>query len=1345
MYNSDGDMAMAIWDGRYCIVKEFKEDMVIVKDDTGEYCNLESVVGENPNGGNGHPGITGYLCSNPGDIVPTEEYYFTFDQVSRTITGYSSEGPKNLIIPCTIGGANVEYIGDNAFASMELISVIMPDIILTIGIRAFNDNLISNLELSNSVEIIGTNAFAYNNLTHIVFPDSLRRIENSERYEVCGWVSCWWLDRPSFIGNPLQSVIFGGGLEYIGQSVFRELTTLTAADLSRSNSLTTIATHAFRDTNVNEIIISSSAITINAHAFYNINAINISINSNSLTISESAFQNNRALVAVTLGENINSIGANAFENSKIIDLTLSGTINSIGTGAFQNNLIENINWGNVVVYGLAADAFKNNQLPDVQAFIYDRDLNGAETTVLASYAGANRSNIVIPDNITSLVKASFNGLGLTGTLNTGNGVTLIENSKFASNLLQTVIFGNGVTAIGASAFMSNQIGTLTLGNSLITIGTDAFRANNISNITWGSNVEIIGTNAFAYNNLQNIVFPDSVRRIENSERYQICGQVSCWWVDLPSFIGNPLQSVTFGGGLEYIGQSVFRELTTLTAADLSRSNSLTTIATHAFRDTNVNEIIISSSAITINAHAFYNINAINISINSNSLTISESAFQNNRALVAVTLGENINSIGANAFENSKIIDLTLSGTINSIGTGAFQNNLIENINWGNVVVYGLAADAFKNNQLPDVQAFIYDRDLNGAETTVLASYAGANRSNIVIPDNITSLVKASFNGLGLTGTLNTGNGVTLIENSKFASNLLQTVIFGNGVTAIGASAFMSNQIGTLTLGNSLITIGTDAFRANNISNITWGSNVEIIGTNAFAYNNLQNIVFPDSVRRIENSERYQICGQVSCWWVDRPSFIGNPLQSVTFGSGLEYIGQSVFRELTTLTAADLSRSNSLTTIAAHAFNGTLIAEINIPSSVTTILDSAFASNLGLDLIFVRGKVDASHFGSLGLNWNGSCDNIIYELASCYVYSGNTITGYEDICIGNIEIPDSLGGNIITAITDNAFANKALTRVVIPSTVTTIGANAFAGNNIDPIVVMGKSSSGGFSSVGSNWHGGEYIIYENDNDTCFKVANTTVNGYYLESVCPKNITIPNGITTIAANAFISNGLTSVNFNNVEEIGNDAFKNNNLTSITIPNNVTVIGSNPFTGNLLSSVTVLNGTKFTSLGVNWHGNILKVVFEGDSYERNCFGVTGNVVTNYPLYCPENVVIPASVEGIAITGIGNNAFKSKAVRFVTLGSHIVTIGDNAFESNNIAWVDMNEGIETIGYRTFYNTGLEEVKLPASLMSIGADAFAYNSGLNIIEVLGKTSAADFDHLGSNWNGSCLNIVYLGN
>ena len=98
-------------------------------------------------------------------------------------------------------------------------------------------------------------------------------------------------------------------------------------------------------------------------------------------------------------------------------------------------------------------------------------------------------------------------------------------------------------------------------------------------------------------------------------------------------------------------------------------------------------------------------------------------------------------------------------------------------------------------------------------------------------------------------------------------------------------------------------------------------------------------------------------------------------------------------------------------------------------------------------------------------------------------------------------------------------------------------------------------------------GFEYI----GNDGAATVTGCTVT-------CPATLVIPdtlggNSVTTIGDYAFYNNFLTSVTIgSSVTSIGDSVFHNNALTSVTIGSSVTSIGDAAFENNLLTSVTFL-----------------------------------------------------------------------------------------------------------------------------------------------------------------------------
>ena len=169
------------------------------------------------------------------------------------------------------------------------------------------------------------------------------------------------------------------------------------------------------------------------------------------------------------------------------------------------------------------------------------------------------------------------------------------------------------------------------------------------------------------------------------------------------------------------------------------------------------------------------------------------------------------------------------------------------------------------------------------------------------------------------------------------------------------------------------------------------------------------------------------------------------------------------------------------------------------------------------------------------------------------------------------------------------------------------------------------------------------------DSCFafstNLGQVTITDYYdhesnnpINPACPRAVDIP----------------TMLGGNPVWNIGNLAFFNKQLISLTIPSSVVNIGDSAFGTNELSSVTIPNSV--TSIG-NWafQVNQLTTVSIPDSITNINRGVFyANHITS--------VTIPNSV-----TSIGSYAFMANSLSNVTLPSSITTITASAFAEQSL------------------------------------------------------------------------------
>jgi hypothetical protein len=199
---------------------------------------------------------------------------------------------------------------------------------------------------------------------------------------------------------------------------------------------------------------------------------------------------------------------------------------------------------------------------------------------------------------------------------------------------------------------------------------------------------------------------------------------------------------------------------------------------------------------------------------------------------------------------------------------------------------------------------------------------------------------------------------------------------------------------------------------------------------------------------------------------------------------------------------------------------------------------------------------------------------------------------------------------------------------------------------------------------------------------FTIQNNVVTNSDL--TCAGAVVIPDGVTSIAANAFSRYSKTTQ-------------EQQRITSVTIPNSVITIYAGAFQDNRnVSSLTI--GTAVTSIG-------------NDAF-NNLYGLT-------------TLVIPGSV-----TTIGIRAFANVNLTSLTLNEGLVTIGSSAFLGNKLVtlvipnsvttisteaafagWglietLTLGSGLTTIGNRTFEDAKPQSLTIPPGVTTLGTNAF---------------------------------------
>ena len=97
--------------------------------------------------------------------APTPDHCFTTQVINSDqieIKGYTTSCGFDVVIPDMIGGKKVTSIGNSAFTSNQLTSVVIPDSVTSIGDFAFQINQLTSVVIPDSVTSIGERAFAEN-------------------------------------------------------------------------------------------------------------------------------------------------------------------------------------------------------------------------------------------------------------------------------------------------------------------------------------------------------------------------------------------------------------------------------------------------------------------------------------------------------------------------------------------------------------------------------------------------------------------------------------------------------------------------------------------------------------------------------------------------------------------------------------------------------------------------------------------------------------------------------------------------------------------------------------------------------------------------------------------------------------------------------------------------------------------------------------------------------------------------------------------------------------------------------------------------------------------------------
>jgi hypothetical protein len=306
-----------------------------------------------------------YGCKNttlPSTLLKIESYACSSMAVSGALT-----------IP-----SGVKTIGEYAFNSSKITSLVIPKSVTSIGNSAFNScsSLTSLTFESDSVlQTIGDSAFqSCYNLTTLVIPKSITSIGNSA-FSSCSSLTSLTFESDSTLQtignnafnscNKITSLVIPNSITSIGNLAFYCCSSLTTLTFESDSVLQTIGNNAFSFCNqITSLIIPKSITSIGNSAFYSCSSLTtLTFESDSVlkTIGDSAFSYCNQITSLIIPKSITSIGSSAFNDcSSLTTLTFESEsqLTDIGEKAFFSTKLESVIIPNSVT-NIGNGAFSN--------------------------------------------------------------------------------------------------------------------------------------------------------------------------------------------------------------------------------------------------------------------------------------------------------------------------------------------------------------------------------------------------------------------------------------------------------------------------------------------------------------------------------------------------------------------------------------------------------------------------------------------------------------------------------------------------------------------------------------------------------------------------------------------------------------------------------------------------------------------------------------------------------------------------------------------------------------------------------------------------------------------------
>ncbi len=584
---------------------------------------------------------------------------------------YNKKGSALVTFPAGKTGTyelaqGVEEIRDYAFKNAKISAVKLAEepALRYIGLNAFEDSQLEEIEISANVEKINSSTF-----------------KNAKK---------------------LSKVTFNEGLKYIAASAFENCGALK--EIKLPDTLHDIANSAFKNAGLKSVNLGDGVAKINSEAFAgNKKLTDLYIGKNVEKLGDGAFADCEKLVAVNLPASLKSFSGNAFSGcNSLVKITVdkdSKNFKTVGSAIYSADgktlvLAGNKNTTSLIV----ADGTEV-----IKANAFELAKNVAEISLPASLAevqGNALDNTAWFKNANGLVYAGkilYKVKGSVSNVVVEEGTVAIADNAVNNEAVTTVLLPKTLVKIGDNAFAGSSVASVAIPENVKYIGVGAFKGvKALKALTIANGVETIGAGAFeGCSSLKAVAIPESVKLIP-SDAFAGCKKLSKVEIAGAEKIGKyafsgceSLKSITLPATLAELDPVSFDGCTALKSIDVAEGNafykSLDGVVLVA------NEEKAEDGSLVFETIALYPAGKKGeYKVPETVKNIANRAFYNCDALTGIVFAEGFGNIGEEAFfDCDSITTITMPESARDIGSYAFAScdELREFIVYSNLTDY----------------------------------------------------------------------------------------------------------------------------------------------------------------------------------------------------------------------------------------------------------------------------------------------------------------------------------------------------------------------------------------------------------------------------------------------------------------------------------------------------------------------------------------------------------------------------------------------------------------------------------------------------------------------------------